>query len=290
MLRWWLVTCAVAFQSAAVNRRPLTSLRLTAGEAIDTLAASQAATVAKIRAAIPELAEKSDACWSNEPVAGSTASLLAMDAPGSPNVAWLSSLTVAGMLSSLTIYNGPLTDVPHLASRVLVNDGQLVVFLDWRPRVNAGYEMVRPDGTYPGPEELGREAFAYSGARADMEKFYGDLDLVLTGKGPASDIERITRGPYCVDLTLPLNDDNLNLVVTAKEQAADFWLKWHLDPSHTHRPGAPVNTQYVYDTKARQNMYSALLAVFSAYFPDDAPKLAAADSGPLDEAYVGGGS
>ena len=29
--------------------------------------------------------------------------------------------------------------------------------------------MVREDGTYPGPEELGRDAFAYSGARKTFE-------------------------------------------------------------------------------------------------------------------------
>lgn len=57
------------------------------------------------------------------------------------------------------------------------------------------------------------------------------------------------------------------------------------------RPGAPVNTQYVYDTKFKQNAYGALLDEYSALFgPQDGQRLAVGDSGPLDEAYVGGGS
>lgn len=62
------------------------------------------------------------------------------------------------------------------------------------------------------------------------------------------------------------------------------------DPKMT-RPGAPVNAQYVYDTKFRQNAYGALLEEYSALFgPDHGKLLAVADSGPLDEAYVGGAS
>jgi hypothetical protein len=64
-----------------------------------------------------------------------------------------------------------------------------------------------------------------------------------------------------------------------------------LDQSHNHRPGAPVNTQYVYDTKFKINAYEALLPVYTKLFGQaDGAKLAAAESGPLDEAYVGGGS
>jgi hypothetical protein len=58
-----------------------------------------------------------------------------------------------------------------------------------------------------------------------------------------------------------------------------------------HRPGAPVNTQYVYDTKFKQNAYGALLDEYLALFgPHDGRQLAVGESGPLDEAYVGGGS
>jgi hypothetical protein len=52
-----------------------------------------------------------------------------------------------------------------------------------------------------------------------------------------------------------------------------------------------VNAQYVYDTPKKQEMYGALLETYTRlYGAGDGAKLAAADSGPLDEAYVGGGS
>ena len=83
----------------------------------------------------------------------------------------------------------------------------------------------------------------------------------------------------------------MNAVVAARERAASLWLEWALDPSRAHRPGAPVNTQYVYDSKYKINAYGALLAAYVELFGQaEGEQLAAAESGPLDEAYVGGGS
>ena len=83
----------------------------------------------------------------------------------------------------------------------------------------------------------------------------------------------------------------MNAVLAARERAASLWLGWARDPSHAHRPGAPVNTQYVYDSKFKINAYGALLAAYVGLFGQaEGEKLAAAESGPLDEAYVGGGS
>jgi hypothetical protein len=47
----------------------------------------------------------------------------------------------------------------------------------------------------------------------------------------------------------------------------------------------------VYDTKYKQNLFGSLQSEYMTLFGrDDGKKLAVADSGPLDEAYVGGGS
>lgn len=87
------------------------------------------------------------------------------------------------------------------------------------------------------------------------------------------------------------SENNVNTIILARETAANYWLGWALDPSHGHRPGAPVNSQYVYDSKYKINAYGALLDVYTGlYGQADGAQLAAADSGPLDEAYVGGGS
>lgn len=90
---------------------------------------------------------------------------------------------------------------------------------------------------------------------------------------------------------MPLTDANVAAVVAARETAASYWLGWATDKSHGHKPGAPVNTQYVYDSKYKQNSYLALLPIYTElYGQQDGATLAAADSGPLDEGYVGGGS
>lgn len=96
---------------------------------------------------------------------------------------------------------------------------------------------------------------------------------------------------YCTNTNKTNSNNNIAAVTAAREKAASFWLSWALDQSHAHRPGAPINSQYVYDTKYKQNSYGALLDVYCInYGQSEGELLAAADSGPLDEAYVGGGS
>merc|ERR1719203_1324641 len=107
--------------------------------AIAALEASQTQTVAKIASSIPDLALKPDQSYSpasTSPftVAGHAVKLDASDAIGNANIAWLSDLCIDETMSSLTVYNGPLTDVPHLISRCAVTDAGLNFFLDFRPR------------------------------------------------------------------------------------------------------------------------------------------------------------
>ena len=273
------------------------------GNPIATLNDLQISSVNAIAAAIPDLAPKPDLSWSGETVGGESATLDARDAPGPANVAWLASVCIPSKLSSLTIFNGPLTDVPHLLSRCcLVNDNTLRLDLDFRPRAYGAYELKDANGNYPGPEELGRKAFEYSGARNDFDEKFGTTDVVAflndamasfegATVNESTELERLTGGPLALSFAMPLTDGNLAAVAAVREQAAATWLRWALEDDHEHRPGAPVNTQYVYDAKFRQNAYSALLPLYSSILgADDGAKLAAAESGPLDEAYVGGGS
>jgi hypothetical protein len=233
------------------------------------------------------------------------ATLDGRDAAGPANIAWLSSLCVREHLSSLTIFNGPLTDVPNLLSRACIsNDDELTLALDFRPRANGAYEMADAEGNYPGPDVLGRKSFEYSGNRKDFDTKFGTEEVmdfvngiasacegaVVAGQDP-SELELLTRGPLALSIAMPLTESNVAAVADARSKAASYWLGWALDDSHTHRPGAPINSQFVYDTKYRQNSYGAILPVYTSLFgPDDGAKIAAADSGPLDEGYVGGGS
>jgi len=283
--------------------------------AIASLEASQAKMVAEIASSIPDLAMKDDASYGPPTksgyftVNGHAVKLDASDAPGPANVAWLSDLCIDETLSSLTIYNGPLADVPHLISRcVITGSEELNFFLDFRPRAYGAYDLRDAAGNYPGPDTLGRQAFEYSGARKDFDtkfateevvaffedirgKFEGAVDNPGLGDEGLSEVESLTRGPMTMDVTMPLSANNVETILTAREKAASLWLSWALDDSHAHRPGAPINSQYVYDSKYKINAYGVLLDVFVKLFGQaEGEKLAAADSGPIDEAYVGGGS
>ena len=305
----FLVWGASAFKARdpyLAHRRPVsTLLKATSAEAINSLASSQATTVQKIQTAIPELEAKPDFTWKgNDVIVDSCpATLDALDAPGPANIAWLSSLSVENKMSSLQIYNGPLTDVPHLLSRcVVIGEDKLRLTIDFRPRAYGAYEMRKPDGSYPGPDELGRKSFEYSGARSDYDKKFGTdevkqflasipLEGAVPYDTPPSELDLLTRGPLYTCLDVPLTDGNIAAVVTAREKAADFWLSWAQDSEHEHRPGAPINSQYVYDTKYKQNAFGALMNEYTSLFGTEGGKqLAIGDSGPLDEAYVGGAS
>lgn len=305
----FLVLGASAFKARdpfLAHSKPVsTILKATSAEAISSLASSQANTVQKIQTTVPELEAKPDFTWNgNDVIVDSCqATLDARDAPGPSNIAWLSSLCVEKKMSSLQIYNGPLTDVPHLVSRcVVLGENKLRLTIDFRPRAYGAYELRKPDGSYPGPDELGRKSFEYSGARLDYDKKFGTeevkqflssipLEGAVPCDTPPSELDLLTRGPLYTCLDMPLTDANVAAIVTAREKAADFWLSWAQDSEHEHRPGAPINSQYVYDTKYKQNAFGALMNEYESLFGAEGGKqLAIGDSGPLDEAYVGGAS
>jgi hypothetical protein len=302
--------CRRSDTSATLHRSTTTTQKRSwaiGTDPISTLDASQTASVNQIATSIPDLSPKLDLSWPSEQrvtIDGSIATLDARDAPGPSNIAWFSSLCIPRKVSSLTIFNGPLTDVPHLLSRCCINTNanSLSLVIDFRPRAYGAYETVRVDGSYPGPDELGRKAFEYSGARLDFSTKFGTPDVVAfldsavasfdgATKQETTELGLLTGGPLALFLAMPLTEGNIRAIANVREQAATTWLKWARQDQHGHRPGAPVNTQYVYDSKFRQNAYRALVPVYAHLFgAQDGAMLAAAESGPLDEGYVGGGS
>ena len=124
-----------------------------------------------------------------------------------------------------------------------------------------------------------------------LQSTLSSLEGVVLLSTDMNEFESVTKGPHFLKVQMPLMDGNVAAVVAAREKAAKYWLTWALEDSHAHRPGAPVNSQYVYDSKYRQNAYLALLPVYNeAFGVEDKSFIAAGESGPLDEAYVGGGS
>ena len=111
-------------------------LKATAADAIASLDASQAATMSKIASSIPVQSrpDLSVSAQDGVTVAGCPVTVDGREAPGSDgNVAWLANVCAQSKMSSLTIFNGPLTNVPHLLSRCcVVNDNTLSFTLDFR--------------------------------------------------------------------------------------------------------------------------------------------------------------
>jgi hypothetical protein len=283
-----------------------TSSSLDANDPIAVLATSQSTSVREILQSIPDLALKPSLSWERGSVliAGCPASLAAYDAPGSANVAWLADVHVAGKMSSFTLFNGPLTHVPHILSRCIMDGTMLHLTIDIRPRAYGAYEKKDPvTGNYPGPDQLGRKAFEYAAARNEffaksgIDAFPSLLDPsqfegAIPG-APRTEYDVLTGGPLALHISMPVTSHNVRKIAAIRECVASAWCTWASkeSPQHLHRPGAPVNAQYVYDAKFRQNSYLALLAAYTQVFGAvDGAKLAAAESGPLDEAYVGGGS
>ena len=95
-------------------------------------------------------------------------------------------------------------------------------------------------------------------------------------------------------MRLPLTEANAAAAAAACTAAVDQWLAWMTSAEEMKR-GLPAGMRqtatYTRDTKVRANHFGFLLSKYKALFGDvDGNDLATAHAGPLDEAYVGGGS
>ena len=79
-----------------------------------------------------------------------------------------------------------------------------------------------------------------------------------------------------------------------RHRRGDHWLNWMTSAEEMKRglsAGMRQTATYTRDTKVRAQHFGFLLGRYTALFGDaDGKALASADAGPLDEAYVGGGS
>lgn len=238
-------------------------------------------------------------------MAGSSGKIECYEGPGEPNIAWCSGLQLGGgsvSRGSITAFCGPLTDVPHLVAACGISDGGVDLYIDFRPRADGAYDpQFGALADYPAPET--REAFAESSNRKDFASafFTEEMEawrsgLLAQGTAAASlskeQVATISAGPLLIDLRLPLTS-----AATAAEActfAVDRWLEWTQKADEMKR-GLPAGMRqtatYTRDTKVRANHFGFLLGRYSALFGEaDGKELATADAGPLDEAYVGGGS
>jgi hypothetical protein len=139
-----------------------------ASTAAPTLASSHAAVIEKIKSlrSMDSKSYPADMGFDSFTIGDAKGTLSAYEAPGKFNVAWCSSLNIAGpsiCLNSITTFCGPLNDVPHLITRTVVKDGSVDLFIDFRPRAYAAYETRQADGSYGEPTS--REWFNFKSAR-----------------------------------------------------------------------------------------------------------------------------
>jgi hypothetical protein len=108
-------------------------------------------------------------------------------------------------------------------------------------------------------------------------------------KPKASGDDLLHRSPLSIDVSLPANDASVALCGKACAEAADIWLRW-MDETPPLPAGMKVTSTYAHDTKMRAQLFGVLASFYAGLFGDRGRALAAADAGPLDEAYVGGAS
>jgi len=237
-------------------------------------------------------------------VNGASGTVVSYEGAGKPNVAWLSGLTLSDgsdvARCSLTAWVGPLSDVPHLMASCGVADGAVTLSIDFPTRAECAYE---PSGVYEEPTT--REAFAMGGNRKDFAAAFYTEDLIAWRDGllglpgaqnsplSAEEMAAQSASPLYLDLRLPLTDDSATAAAAACVKASEAWLEWMLTSTEKKRdlPAGAKQTQvYARDTKLKTNAYGMLLRKYTSAYGEAGTGLAAADAGPLDEAYVGGGS
>ena len=169
-------------------------------------------------------------------------------------------------------------------------DGECELAVDFRPRAEAGYETVLPDGTYPEPTD--RTMFAQGSTRKELAEAYftpqttafADELKTAAGATPAptpSVPGPPVAGPLLVDVVMPLSDAAIDAACAACDGAVDRWLEWMANAERLDQ--RRTMTVFAHDSKVRATCLSASTAALKARFGAEAgANLAMADHGPMD--------
>ena len=122
--------------------------------------------------------------------------------------------------------------------------------VDLRPRAYGAYELQDPvTGEYPGPDELGRKAFEYSGARKDFFEKFGTPALAellnmdqFEGATPLaqSELDLQTGGPLALHVQMPVTPGNVQRVAALRQAVGEAWLQWALPQKINNTSTAPA--------------------------------------------------
>lgn len=224
-------------------------------------------------------------------------------------VAWCAATVVDGGdgtgSTTVAAWNAPTVDAPHFYARAAVEADAIVVEVDFRSRLDAGYDSAveaSGGGAYPEPDSRG--AFARKALRSEYDGAYFDAGAraergaVLASAGAdirpspydglrvegrrqyGGDDAGMAQGPLALSIALPRDATGAEAAAGAIDAAAARWLGWMADP-----PDATwMRTRLVYDRDClvRQALAARASADLGARYGAAGRDLAAAEAGRLD--------
>jgi len=209
-------------------------------------------------------------------------------------VTWCSALEVGSpelQLLTLTCWNTPQVDVPHLHTSVGVTPAGLEVTIDYRPRADAAYDSVLPDGSYPEPTS--REMFMQGSIRTDFAERFFTPEAVAwpdatraTPSASGVPTPAWYSGPLLVEITLPLTDGGVEAAAAACSAATERWVAWMGEAERLDQ--RKTMSTFAHDTKVRAAVTAHTAAQLARFFGDAGVEIAAEDAGPTDLAERSG--
>ena len=228
---------------------------------------------------------------------GATGRVVGFEAPES-DVAWASAMVDETAGGELVAWNGPSIEAPHLYARLAAVDEAYEVEIDFRNRLDAGYE---PSGVYEPPAS--RAAFSQAALRAEYDAAFFDDEarswrdgvraaaaadapspwaaLLVEGRRQyGGDNTGAIGGPLALCVRFPRDDAGAKAAADACASAADRYLGWVRNPKRA----SWMRTRLIYDRDClvRQYLARAQIARLTEMHGAGGGAMAAHAAGRLD--------
>ena len=217
--------------------------------------------------------------------------------------AWCAATSIDAQTTSweLEAWNGPSVEAPHLYAS-LEDDGEHIeVEVDFRPRLDAGYDLeveATPEREYPAPTS--RAAFSQKALRVDYDElFFSDearawratklvdaesvtprwATLVVEGRRQYGDDDAgAVGGPLALRARYPR--DAVERAIAVCDEAADRYVAWMTDPAEA----SWMRTRLIFarDSQVRQAVAAKRVSLLGERFGAAGRDLAKAMNGRLD--------
>ena len=234
---------------------------------------------------------------------GATGTVLSFEATDR-DCAWCAATSIIDGTSTsweLEAWNGPSVEAPHLYAS-LEDDGENIeVEVDFRPRLDAGYDLeveATPEREYPAPTS--RAAFSQKALRVDYDELFFSEEarawraakvasaeavaprwatLVVEGRRQYGDDDAgSVGGPLALRARYPR--DAVEAAVAVCDEAADRYIAWMTDPAEA----SWMRTRLIFarDSQVRQAVAAKRVSILGERFGAAGRDLAKAMNGRLD--------